>query len=73
MAAGLYTVPPRRAKAATRFDPAKAQGSTMPRFFIILILILVAIVALIAVMATVNTEVPPQRVEKAMLNEAAAK
>ncbi len=45
----------------------------MPRFFIILILILVAIVALIAVMATVNTEVPPQRVEKAMLNEAAAK
>ncbi len=43
----------------------------MPRFFIVLILILVAIVALIVLLGSVNTEVPPVRVEKAMLNEAA--
>lgn len=45
----------------------------MSRFSIILILILVAIVGLIVLLATVDTEVPPVRVEKAMLNEAAAK
>jgi hypothetical protein len=45
----------------------------MSRFSIILILILVAIAGLIVFLASVNTEVPPVRVEKAMLNEAAAK
>ena len=45
----------------------------MSRFSIILILILVAIIGLIALLAAVDTEVPPTRVEKAMLNDAAAK
>lgn len=44
----------------------------MSRLSIVLILILVAVVGLIVLLASVNTEVPPARVEKAMLNEAAA-
>ena len=45
----------------------------MSRFSIILSLILVAIIGFIALLATVDTEVPPVRVEKAMLNDAAPK
>lgn len=43
----------------------------MSRFSIILILIVVVLVGLVVLLASVNTEVPPARVEKAMLNDAA--
>ncbi|WP_203234600.1 hypothetical protein [Sphingomonas solaris] len=44
----------------------------MSRFSLLLILILVVIVGGIILLGTVNTEVAPVRVEKAMLNEASA-
>ncbi|MET0269788.1 MAG: hypothetical protein ABW173_05090 [Sphingomonas sp.] len=44
----------------------------MSRFSLLLILILVVIVGGILLLATVDTEVAPVQVEKAMLNEAAA-
>lgn len=43
----------------------------MSRFSLLLILILVVIVGGILLLATVDTEVAPARVEKAMLNDAA--
>jgi hypothetical protein len=42
----------------------------MSRLSIVLILILVALIGLVVLLASVNTEVPPTRIEKAMLNEA---
>ncbi len=45
----------------------------MSRPMLILILVLVAVVGALVALANVNTEVAPARVEKAMLNEAAAK
>lgn len=43
----------------------------MSRFSLLLLLIALVIVGGILYLATVDTEVPPVRVEKAMLNEAA--
>lgn len=43
----------------------------MSRFSIILLIVVLGVVGLIALLATMNTEVAPTRVEKAMLNEAA--
>lgn len=43
----------------------------MSRFSLLLILILVVIVGGILLLASMDTEVAPTRVEKAMLNEAA--
>ena len=45
----------------------------MSRSILILVLVLVAIVGALVWLANVNTEVAPVTVEKAMLNEAAAK
>ena len=45
----------------------------MSRSMLILILLLVIVVGGLIALANVNTEVTPVRVEKAMLNEAAAK
>ncbi|SNS36400.1 hypothetical protein SAMN06295912_10563 [Sphingomonas laterariae] len=44
----------------------------MSRFGLILIVLLLLIVGGIVFLSTVDTEVPPVRVEKAMLNEADA-
>jgi hypothetical protein len=44
----------------------------MSRVSIVLLLVLGAIVGLVVLLASVNTAVPPTRVEKAMLNETAA-
>jgi hypothetical protein len=43
------------------------------RPILILVLLVVAVVAALVWLSTVNTEVAPVAVEKAMLNEAAAK
>ena len=45
----------------------------MSRPMLIMIVILVAIVGAVVALASVHTEVAPARVEKAVLNEAAAK
>ena len=45
----------------------------MSRFGLILIVLLLLIVGGLVFLSTVNTEVQPQTVEKAMLNEAQAK
>ena len=44
----------------------------MSRSMLVLIVVLVALVGALVALASVNTEVAPARVEKAMLNEAAA-
>ncbi|WP_380874989.1 hypothetical protein ACFB49_02610 [Sphingomonas sp. DBB INV C78] len=43
----------------------------MSRFGIILIVLLLVLIGGVVFLSTVDTEVPPARVEKAMLNEAA--
>lgn len=45
----------------------------MSRFGIIIIVLLLLIIGGIVLLSTVDTEVPPTTVEKAMLNEAEAK
>ena len=69
-------------KEYTRFKKRNdicVQHFPLPPFFcylssaLILILILVAVVGALVALASVKTEVAPARVEKAMLNEAAAK
>ena len=45
----------------------------MSRFGLILIVLLLLLIGGVAFLSTVDTEVPPVQVEKAMLNEVAAK
>ena len=52
---------------------ARSQGNVMSRFGLILIVLLLLIVGGLVFLSTANTEVQPQTVEKAMLNEAQAK
>lgn len=62
-----------RVPAAWRPSRIGDQGKNMSRFGIILIVLLIVLVGGVIFLSTVDTEVPPVRVEKAMLNEAAAK